>query len=367
MRVLNITPTFHPKIGGIEAVVLNLSVHCQRLGVDAEVLYVSPDHKRLQTRTVEGIKVTNVPLIGSKLVGYAPHLKQAIQGFDLLHVHDPQLMALSVGVMLSGSQLPRVLSTHGGFHHTRRLAGAKRLHQEFALRRMLDSYKLVLATSDNDAAYFGRFTDRIRVTGNGIDVQRHQIADRPPSTDLRRWVYWGRLSENKRVDRLLDYAVRLKALGHPLDLLITGTDVSGLACKFQARIDSAGLQDSVRLAPPMSDADLKVALRDRTVFATASEYEGFGLTLLEAMAAGLLVVCRDVEPMNGFVQSGENGLCLEFDGSDADFKKLIAFLSMDQPHQQSMRNASLAFAEAYDWPRIAQRFISAYSEVLSAA
>ena len=86
---------------------------------------------------------------------------------------------------------------------------------------------------------------------------------------------------------------------------------------------------------------------------------------VEAMAAGLLVVCRDVEPMNKFVQNGQNGLCLAFDGSDADFGKLVEFLCLDQPHQQSMRSASVAFADAYDWPRIAQRFISAYSEALS--
>ncbi|MBC7394556.1 MAG: glycosyltransferase, partial [Variovorax sp.] len=69
--------------------------------------------------------------------------------------------------------------------------------------------------------------------------------------------------------------------------------------------------------------------------------------------------------MNKFVQNGQNGLCLAFDGSDADFAKLVEFLSMDQPHQQSMRSASVAFADAYDWPRIAKRFVSAYSEVLS--
>jgi alpha-1,3-mannosyltransferase len=233
---------------------------------------------------------------------------------------------------------------------------------------MLAPYRLVLATSQSDAAYFGRYladADRLRVTGNGIDVARYRVADRPAAGDVHRWIYWGRLSANKRVDCLIDCVERLQAAGHRVDLLIAGKDVDGLAAGYQARIDAAGLGDQVRIAPPLSDADLKAELRERTVFITGSEYEGFGLTLLEAMAAGLLVVCRDVEPMNGFVQSGVNGLCLNFDGSDGDLHRLVDFVSMDTARQQAMRAASTAFADTYDWPRIAGRFIAAYRDALA--
>ena len=365
MKVLHVTPAFYPQVGGIELVVQNLAVHSKRLGVDAEVLHVATEIKELSTLTVDGVKVTKVPLRGHRLIGYAPQMRQALEGFDLLHVHDPQLMAISANVMLSGSALPRVLSTHGGFNHTHRLEGFKRLHERFALSRMLAPYRMVLATSQTDATYFGKFVtpaDRLRVTGNGIDVARYRVSDRAAEGDVHRWIYWGRLSANKRVDCLIASVERLRAADHRVDLLIAGTDVDGLAAGYQARIDAAGLGDSVRIAPPLSDTDLKAELRQRTVFITGSEYEGFGLTLLEAMAAGLLVVCRDVEPMNGFVQSGVNGLCLDFDGSDADLARLADFVSMDAARQQAMRAASIAFADTYDWPRIAERFIGAYRE-----
>lgn len=364
MRVLHVTPTFYPHVGGIELVVQNLAVHLKRLGVEAEVLHLATEVSTLSTLTVDGLKVTKVPLRGHRLVGYAPQMRRAMQGFDLVHVHDPQLMAVSANVMLSASTLPRVLSTHGGFNHTHKLGGFKRLHERFALKRMLAPYRLVLATSQSDGAYFRQYTDRLRVTGNGIDVERYRVPNRPAVGDVHRWIYWGRLSPNKRIDALLDCAERLQALGHRLDLLIAGKDTDGLASGYQARIDAAGLGGSVRISPPLSDAELQAELRQRTVFVTASEYEGFGLTLLEAMAAGLLVVCRDVEPMNGFVRNGVNGLCLNFDGGEADTTRLLDFLTMDTGRQQVMRAASTAFADTYDWPRIAERFIGAYRDVL---
>lgn len=366
MKVLHVTPAFYPQVGGIELVVQNLAVHSKRLGVEAEVLHLSPEIPALSHLTVEGVSVTKVPLRGNRLVGYAPQLRQALQGFDLLHVHDPQLMAISANLMLSGSRAPRVLSTHGAYHHTHHYENIKRLHEQFAMRHMLAPYGLVLATSESDATFFRRYTDRLRVTGNGIDVARYRVADRPAVGDLHRWIYWGRLSANKRVDGLIDCVERLRVVGHRVDLLIAGKNVDGLAASYQARIDAAGLGDQVRIAPPLSDAELQAALRQRTVFITGSEYEGFGLTLLEAMAAGLLVVCRDVEPMNAFVQSGVNGLCLAFDGGDADLARLVDFVSMDSPRQQAMRAAGIAFADGYDWPRIAERFIDAYRDVLSA-
>ncbi len=364
MKVLHVTPAFHPQVGGIELVVQNLAVHSKRLGIDAEVLHIATDVAAPSTLTLEGVKVTKLPLRGHRLIGYAPGLAKALDGFDVLHVHDPQLMAISANLMLSSNAAPRVLSTHGGFHHTEKLSAFKQLHEKLMLRHMLAPYKLVLATSQTDAAYFGAYTDRLRVTGNGIDVERYRVPDRPADGDVHRWIYWGRLSANKRIDCLLDCAEQLKARGQRVDLLIAGRDVDGRAQAFQARIDGAGLGDSVRIAPPLSDAALRAELRTRSVFITASEYEGFGLTLLEAMAAGLLVVCRDVAPMNDFVTSGVNGLCLKFDGSAQDIDSLVALLQMTSGEQQAMRASSIAFADTYDWPRISERFISAYREVL---
>jgi len=65
-------------------------------------------------------------------------------------------------------------------------------------------------------------------------------------------------------------------------------------------------------------------IRQRAVFITGSEYEGFGIGILEAMAAGKIVLCRDMAPINGFVERGATGFFLDFDMGEKDLAVIRA-------------------------------------------
>ena len=56
-----------------------------------------------------------------------------------------------------------------------------------------------------------------------------------------------------------------------------------------------GVADRVRARQYVSDAELSALYAQASAFAFLSEYEGFGLTPLEAMAAGVPVVVLDTE------------------------------------------------------------------------
>src|SRR5436305_867127 len=111
MRVLSVTPTFFPSSGGIENLVLDLALKVAPLGVQMDVAHIAVGLRRSQD-TVRGIVVHRLPLYGHRLVGLAPGLHSLARRYDLLHVHDPQLMAISANVRLLCGKLPAVLSTH---------------------------------------------------------------------------------------------------------------------------------------------------------------------------------------------------------------------------------------------------------------
>jgi alpha-1,3-mannosyltransferase len=364
MRVLSITPTFFPQLGGLEQTVLDLALCVRDLGVKMDVAHVASgiDHV---AESVRGVDVYRVPLWGNRVIGWAPALRSLARGYDLLHVHDPQLLAITANVRSTCGAIPAILSTHGGFWHTDRGYVLKKLYEATLLRGAAGHYRRVLATSIADFDYFKHYVDRISLCSNGVHVKRFNAVPSAGRKGLNRWIYWGRLSRNKRVDLIIDYAAHARLLGHPVELLICGRDFDQLMPELQAQVNRMQMGDAVRFEPFLDDAALRAELANRCVYITASEHEGFGLSVVEAMAAGLIVVCRDMSPLNRFVTRGVSGWLQRFDGSAQDLAAIGEFLSSPPEKAETMSSRARQAASEHDWDVVAPQFVKHYREVLS--
>jgi alpha-1,3-mannosyltransferase len=363
MKVLSITPTFFPQLGGLEQVILELALRVRDHGVQMDVAHVEAGLTK-RTETVQGVTTYRVPLLGHRALGWAPGLGRIARGYDLLHVHDPQLLAITANVRWSSGHIPAVLSTHGGFWHTNSGYLFKRIYERTLLRGAARHYRRVLASSVGDFDYFKRYAERIWLCSNGVHVKQFNAVTDAGRGDLGRWIYWGRLSRNKRVDRVIDYAAAAQRMGFQIDLLICGQDFDGLLPGLQAQVDRLQLRDSVRFVPYLDDAALHGELARRSVYITASEHEGFGLSVVEAMAAGLIVLCRDMVPLNRFVEHGRSGYLLNFDDGDTDMKSLVDLLSLTASAARSMSAAAREASSVHDWSLAVPRFVQHYREVL---
>jgi len=362
--VLSITPTFFPALGGLEQVVLELALRVREHGVTMDVAHVSTGLPRV-SETIDGVTVHRIPLYGNRAVGWAPSLRKLARGYDLLHVHDPQLMAVSANVRYTCGSLPAVLSTHGGFWHTDRGYALKRVYESTLLRGAAGHYRRVLASSVGDYDYFKRYVERISLCSNGVHVKQFNTVVPHCRGDLNRWIYWGRLSRNKRVDLVIDYAADARRRGFPIDLLVCGQDVDGLMTALKAKVERLQMQDAVRFESFLDDAALRTELAGRSVYVTASEHEGFGLSVVEAMAAGLIVVCRDMVPLNSFIDHGTSGWLQQFDGTDADRERLAELLRTPADRAAQMAAAARAAASIHDWDVAVPRFVRHYRDALA--
>ena len=364
MRVLSITPTFFPEVGGLEQVVFELAQRVDPLGVHMEVAHVAPGLSR-SVDDVKGVTVHRLPLLGNRILGWAPSLGELARGFDLLHVHDPQLLALSGNVRWRCADIPAVLSTHGGFWHTKRHKLVKEAYEATLLPGYVAHYRRVLASSINDFKYFNAFSDHTVLCSNGVPVKSFNAVKAKDRRSLFQWIYWGRLSRNKRVDLAIEYVGHARRLGYPVELLICGKDFDGLLPGLQELVRRMDLHTAVRFEPYLDEAALHAELAQRGVYVTASEHEGFGLSLVEALAAGLIVVCRDIAPINSFFRNREAGCLLRFDGTPADVEALCEVLGSAATQASAMSEAARAAAVPHDWDVVAPLFVNHYREVLA--
>ena len=366
MRVLALTPSFYPQVGGVEQVALELARHLPAYGVEMDIAHIAAG-QRARTETIGGVRVHRLVLYGNRFAGWAPALGPLARGYELLHAHDPQLAAITQNVRATCAGMPAVLSTHGGFWHTGRKYLLKRLYEGTWLRGAVRHYRRVLATSDADLAYFRRWSDRVALCTNGVDVQRFARVVPRGGANLLRWVYWGRLADNKRVDLIIAYVAHARRLGFGVDLLVCGRDVDGRQAALSEQVRRLGLEGVVRFEPFLDDTALAAALAERRLYITASEHEGFGLAVVEALAAGLVVLARDRAPLNGFFIDGRSGCTLEFDHSERDLRKLAALLARDPEEVERMGRAARAAAQVHDWRAVAPNFARHYREVLEQA
>ncbi|MEV4249070.1 glycosyltransferase family 4 protein [Streptosporangium canum] len=101
----------------------------------------------------------------------------------------------------------------------------------------------------------------------------------------------GRLVHAKGFDRLVR-AWKHVAAAHPDWVLrIYGGGTAKAETKLRARIEDAGLADRVFLMG--SSPEIGVELAKSSIYVVSSRYEGFGMTILEAMSKGVPVVSFD--------------------------------------------------------------------------
>jgi glycosyltransferase involved in cell wall biosynthesis len=150
------------------------------------------------------------------------------------------------------------------------------------------------------------------------------------------------------------------------DLVIAGAPHSGnpaLYPPLDPVIAQLGLNERVRQLGFVSDEDKRDLYRAAAAFVFASEYEGFGLTPLEALACGAPVICSNRSSLPEVV--GDAGLLI-----DPEPQAIAAALTrvLSEPDLRARLSARAPErAKLFSWERTANLTVNAYREALGLA
>jgi len=129
----------------------------------------------------------------------------------------------------------------------------------------------------------------------------------------------GHLERRKNYLRLIDSMARLREKGRSCNLLIIGNDRGGRDIGerkvIEERIYAAGLSDSVKILNGLSDFEVRCVYKLCTLFVFPSSYEGFGIPILEAMAAGCPIVLSDIPAFREITEN--RGVYFPYDDTEA--------------------------------------------------
>ncbi len=169
------------------------------------------------------------------------------------------------------------------------------------------------------------------------------------------------LEPRKNFDRLLAAHLRLPpALRQRAPLVIAGGKGWGEVLA-RPEADAAIQAGTVRLLGHVTDADLAILTARAAVFAYVSLYEGFGLPVVEAMAAGSPVVASSTTAV-GELAAGAALLVDPLD--EAAIAEGLHRLLMDPVLASDLRTAGLARAAEYTWQRTIHELARSWHKAL---
>jgi glycosyltransferase involved in cell wall biosynthesis len=239
-----------------------------------------------------------------------------------------------------------------------------------ATRRAVADACAVFAVSDDLAARLeavtGPLGERLHVVSAGVDLEAFADGDAEVAAAALGWqsdgprvLYAGNLVPSKNLPRLLDAFAAARAAwgGGSLALVGGGPGIDEL----EARAQALGIADRVRFMAGAPPHEVPRWMRACDVTCLVSEREGFGLTVVEALASGRPVVVARGVPSAAAVTEGVTGaLC---DSGD------VAGIAAALQRAAALRpgKAARAAAEPYGVRREAARAVSVLAGCLPAA
>jgi glycosyltransferase involved in cell wall biosynthesis len=143
--------------------------------------------------------------------------------------------------------------------------------------------------------------------------------------------------------------------------LIIGGGKGWLYDDIYARVHELGLTEHVHFPGFIADEDLPALYSAAEFYAYPSLYEGFGLTIIEALACGTPVLTAD----NSCLPEAGGPGALYVQAEDvSSIAQGIARLAQEEPLRRQLRSAGLAHAATFTWERSARQLLGAYERVL---
>jgi phosphatidylinositol alpha-mannosyltransferase len=367
VRIGIVSPYSFDVPGGVQNHIIDLAEALIELGHDVSVLAPADEDSELPAYVVPAGRALPLPYNGSVArIAFGPVSTARVRRwlargqFDVLHVHEPMTLSLSLLAVLS-ARGPVVATFHTSMTRSRALAAGKGL-----LQMVSEGITARIAVSE-----LARKTQVEHLGGGAVEIP-NGVAVRKfaHATPLPGWPgqggalgFLGRFTESRKGFDILCAAFVTLARQRPgLRLLVAGPgDLDDLLEEIPA-----DLHDRVTFLGLVSEPDKARMLRSVDVYvAPNTGGESFGMILTEAMAAGAAIAASDLDAFRRVLDGGRAGVL--FPTADAAALTRVLGALLDDPTRRAELSACAALVvAAFDWPSVASRVLEVYAAAIEA-
>ncbi|MFF0468107.1 glycosyltransferase family 4 protein [Micromonospora zamorensis] len=372
MRIGIVCPYSFDVPGGVQNHVMDLAEALIALGHEVSVLAPADEDSPLPAYVVSAGRAMPLPYNGSVArIAFGPVSTARVRrwitngDFDVLHVHEPLTLSLSLLAVLS-ARGPVVATFHTAMTRSRVLAAAQGVLQ-IVLERITARIAVSALARKVQVEHMDGGAVEIP---NGVAVAK--FADVEP---LPGWPgecgprtggtlgFLGRFTEaRKGFPVLRDAFVALAATRPGLRLLVAGPgDPDDLYDQFPP-----DLHERVTFLGLVTEPDKARMLRSVHLYvAPNTGGESFGMILTEALAAGTTVVASDLDAFRRVLDGGRAGRLFPT-GDPAGLRDVLAELLDDPAGRAALTACGDQVVANFDWPVVARRVVEVYAAAIEA-
>jgi glycosyltransferase involved in cell wall biosynthesis len=196
----------------------------------------------------------------------------------------------------------------------------------------------------------------VEMIPNGVDIDIFKPAFKKNENDRVKLLFVGRLSEQKRVDYLIEALKNLVGDGLT-DVCCEIIGDGPLKKELLNLTNQLNLKKYVKFLGWINRDDLLVHYQDADIFVLPSSDEGMPNVLLEAMAIGLPIIASNISGNNELVKSGVNGFLFN---SKSEFNEVLKKLIKDGELMRKMSTQSLRLSENYSWFKTSEQYLEIF-------
>ncbi len=386
MRILCVIPSLAAIDGGPTKAAIEMCRELARRGEHAEIYATnaagqdSLDVALGRPIEVRGVPVTYFSINGGRYYKFsrdmAAALKANVMRYDVVHINSLYQFPSTIAAHYCRKYgVPYILRPHGTLDPFlyRRHQWRKRLYELMIERRNLAAAAAVHFTSDEEmrlAALSGlRFRGVVAPLGVEFEEGATGAADSanalwPELEGKKVLLFLSRVNFKKGLAILARAFGQIRQARSDVHLVIAGPDTDGYAAQVREWLAEAGALGATSCTG-MAEGERKDALLGRAdMFLLPSYSENFGLSVVEAMAAGLPVVVSNKVNIWREIDGACAGLVVN--ANAAEVANAIARL-LDDPalaKEMGTRGARLARA-GFSWDAAGARLVELYRQAIS--
>lgn len=278
---------------------------------------------------------------------------------DLIVATIPLTEFFLYDLLQEADTVPVVIESHLARGHEAVARGftEKVLDVFYSPLRAIHRADLLIALTEGDARQWQNVCPRVCVIPNPVTSYPTSVAH--VAKDTGHIIAVGRLSPQKRFDRLVD-AFALIAHRHlNWQVDIYGSGQENVLRAFEQYIDSRNLSERISLHHPVDNIYQKYCQSEFLV--VSSDFEGFGLVIVEAMACGIPIVSTDCPfGPSEIIEDGKTGLLAKMDAMDLA-AKMEWMITHDKERKQmglSAYQAAARYRKEVIMPQWEQAYLS---------
>lgn len=354
MKILEIARSFYPSVGGLEKFLSDRFRMYDELKIDFDLIATDFNTGKYD----ESKKIKNVNFI-KQFTPYnlTPSIHKYLSNkYDLISINQIGRFFSDYTIRWAKKNGVKILLTPHFSYHTERNKLIKRIMENAVVKNGLNLADIIVCFTEVEKRYWVKLNPEIE---KKIYVIPHSFISKKVNeediSDERYLLYLGRYEKNKRVDLLLKAFEKAKCPNLKLKLTINASDLPKGLIHFKENRD-------ISFLGYIDDIEKESLLKKCSALILPSDFEAFGIVLLEASNYCKPILCSHLEVFDEVLDS--KGTIKFFNDVDQLTNALKIFQNLSLKQKSEMGRINFYNLERFDNKIIYQKYEALFEQIL---